>query len=106
LALAQAVPGTRVVVVGLQDGTHPVEFRNLALRENELIGTNAHAFAGDFEQGTRLLAARVGGWSDVAPVAIPLDDLVDLGLQPMVEGSSSSIKTLIDPWAKEVRNTI
>ena len=106
LALAATAPGTRVVVIGLQDGTHPVEFRRLALRENELIGTNAHVFAADFAQAAALLAARFGGWSDIAPVAIPLDDLVELGLRPLIEGTATRIKTLIDPWATQVRDII
>lgn len=99
LALSQAAPGTRIVVIGLQDGTHPIEFRNLALRENGLIGTNAHTFAADFGEAVSILAQRTGGWSDVAPVVIPLDDLVEQGLKPMIDGAANRVKTLIDPWA-------
>lgn len=104
-ALSHTAPGTRVVVIGLQDGEHPIRFRELALREIELIGTNAHVFGADFAEAARLLSARSGSWSDVAPVAFPLDDLVEHGLKPLIEGSASRIKTLIDPWASAVRDT-
>lgn len=104
-ALSRAAPGTRVVVIGLQEGNHAVEFRNLALREIELIGTNAHAFAADFGEAVELLAARSGGWTDVAPVAIPLNDLVQGGLSPMIDGTGNRIKTLIDPWSETQRPT-
>jgi (R,R)-butanediol dehydrogenase/meso-butanediol dehydrogenase/diacetyl reductase len=106
LALGLAGPGTRVVLVGLQGAPVPVELRDISLREIELIGTNAHVFAADFAEAARLLASRPEGWSDVAPTALPLDDLVDAGLQPMNEGRPVSIKTLIDPWATEPRPTV
>jgi (R,R)-butanediol dehydrogenase/meso-butanediol dehydrogenase/diacetyl reductase len=104
-ALSMASGGTRVVLVGLQDGAISLEMRRISLDETELIGTNSHVFAADFPEAVRLLATRAG-WVDVAPVAIPLDDLVEEGLRPMVEGRVTRIKTLIDPWAAEPRPTV
>jgi hypothetical protein len=94
-----------VVLVGLQDGPTPVELRPISLGEIELIGTNAHVFGTDFPEAVRLLGGRAEGWSDVAPYAIPLGDLVEEGLLPLVEGRATSIKTLIDPKAEERRLT-
>lgn len=105
LAMSAAAPGTRVVLVGLQDGPASIEPRQISLREIELIGTNAHVFASDFSEAAHLLASREQGWSDIAPVAIPLDDLVEKGLTPMIEGRVTAIKTLIDPQASEARPT-
>lgn len=31
---------------------------------------------------------------------------MELGLRPMVEGTATRIKTLVDPWAHEVRDTV
>ena len=104
LALSLASDGTRVVAVGLQADVTPIEVRQVSLRETELIGTNSHVFAADFPEAARLLATRAS-WSDIAPVAIPLVDLVEGGLRPMVEGRVDRIKTLIDPWAGETRPT-
>jgi (R,R)-butanediol dehydrogenase / meso-butanediol dehydrogenase / diacetyl reductase len=103
-ALSMAGAGTKVVLVGLQDGPVSLEMRWISLDETELIGTNSHVFAADFPEAARLLATRAS-WSDIAPVAIPLDDLVEGGLRPMVEGRVNRIKTLIDPWAGETRPT-
>ena len=50
-------------------------------------------------EALRLLACRDSDWSDVAPTVIPLSELVSDGLQPMAEGRSARIKTLVDPWA-------
>lgn len=105
VALEAAQPGTRIVVVGLQNEDADIDLRKVTLGENELIGTNAHAFAADFPEALRLLASRAGGWSDIAPIVIPLDRLVDDGLAPMAEGRATSIKTLVDPWANAARPT-
>lgn len=40
----------------------------------------------DLPEAVRLVAARREGWSDVAPTALALDELVPLGLEPLVEG--------------------
>ena len=105
LALDAAAAGSRVVLVGLQDGPTPIELRPISLGEVELIGTNAHVFAIDFPEAVRLLASRAQGWSDIAPFAIPLDGLVEQGLLPMVEGRTTSIKVLIDPGVDRTRPT-
>ena len=104
-ALAIVEPRGRVVAVGLGAKPVPVDVRSLTLREVSLVGTNAHVFGADFAEAARLVGRRPGGWGDVAPVALPLDALVPRGLQPMVEGRAERIKTLIDPWATEVRPT-
>ena len=67
------------------------------------MGTNAHVFAADFDDAARLVRARSEGWSDVAPVALPLDSLVAEGLRPMVERRPERIKTLVDPWTAGIR---
>ena len=104
-ALAVVKPRGRVVAVGLGARPVPIDARSLTLREVSLVGTNAHVFGTDFAEAARLVGLRAGGWSDVAPLALPLDGLVTRGLQPMVDGRAERIKTLIDPWATEVRPT-
>jgi len=104
-ALSVLPRGGRLVLVGLQ-GT-PVEWdvRTLSLTEHEVIGTNAHVFAADLPESLRLLAEREQPWSDIAPVALSLDDLVAEGIRPLVERRSTRVKTLIDPWAAGSRAT-
>lgn len=104
-ALELAPRGSRVVMVGLQHHPVQIDAREMSLREVELIGTNAHVCADDLPEALRLLAARRGGWRDVAPVALSLDDLVEEGLRPLAERRSTRIKTLIDPWATHTRET-
>jgi (R,R)-butanediol dehydrogenase/meso-butanediol dehydrogenase/diacetyl reductase len=99
-----AVPaGGRLVVVGLQAGPKLVDLRSVTLREIELVGTNAHVVGDDLPEALLLLASRDSGWSDVAPTVIPLSELVSDGLQPMADGHSTRIKTLVDPWASAPR---
>lgn len=104
-ALATVEPRGRVVAVGLNAKSVALNVRSLTLREVSLVGSNAHVFAADFAEAARLVGHRTGGWGDVAPVALPLESLVDGGLQPMVEGRAERIKTIIDPWTPQVRPT-
>lgn len=97
--------GGRLVLVGLQGAAVEWDVRTLSLIEHEVIGTNAHVFATDMPTALELLASREEPWSDIAPVALSLDELVEEGLRPLVERSSSRIKTLIDPWAATSRPT-
>jgi (R,R)-butanediol dehydrogenase/meso-butanediol dehydrogenase/diacetyl reductase len=102
-AIQAVLPGGRVVVVGLQAEPRALDFRRLTLTERELVGTNAHVCGADLPEALRLLARRGTEWSDVAPVVLPLDDLVAEGLRPMAEGRATRVKTLIDPWAQVSR---
>ena len=104
-ALQAATRGTRIVVVGLQDQRRSLDVRSLTLQEIDLIGTNAHVFAADFPEALRLLASRAEGWSDVAPIALPLDQVVEGALEPIANGTADHIKTLIDPSIEAPRAT-
>jgi (R,R)-butanediol dehydrogenase / meso-butanediol dehydrogenase / diacetyl reductase len=102
----QVLPrGGRLVLVGLQDAPANWDMRSVSLIEHEVIGTNAHVCDIDLPDALRLLASRRQPWSDLAPVALSLDELVTDGLQPLVERRSARIKTLIDPWAYRMRPT-
>ena len=102
-ALDMVRPRGRVVRVGL--GAHPVtiDMQRITLREIRLVGTRAQVFEADFADAASLIASRSQGWSDVAPIALPLDQLVSDGLLPMAKGRPERIKTLIDPWATAIR---
>lgn len=99
-------PGGRVVAIGLHHGPVETDLRSVTLRELEVIGTNAHAFDADVPEAARLIASRREGWSDVAPLALPLREMVERALVPLSDGTSSRIKNLIDPWAEQERPTV
>jgi (R,R)-butanediol dehydrogenase/meso-butanediol dehydrogenase/diacetyl reductase len=102
----RAVPkGGCLVIVGLQERPQPLDLRSVALKELTIEGTNAHTFTADMPEAMRLLAVGAGVWSEVAPAALPLEDLVPEGLMPMLAGRSPRIKTLIDPWSTAPRPT-
>jgi len=105
LAVTMAAPGCRIVIVGLQQRAAALDLRELSRREHELIGTNAHDGAHDLSEALRLLASHHGGWSDVAPMAIPLAGLVPDALAPLAERRATSVKTLVDPWTVAARPT-
>lgn len=104
-ALSVLPRGGRLVLVGLQGAPVEWDVRTLSLIEHEVIGTNAHVLGADLPESLRLLAKREQPWSDIAPVALSLDDLVEEGIRPLVERRSTRVKTLIDPWAGSSRAT-
>ncbi|MGD0051064.1 MAG: alcohol dehydrogenase catalytic domain-containing protein [Vulcanimicrobiaceae bacterium] len=104
-AIAAVDPGGRVVSVGIAKRPVTIDARRLTVKEIELIGTNALIGRDDVPEAARLLAIEPSLWTAVAPVAIPLDRLVDDGLLPMVEGRATRIKTLVDPWTTSSRAT-
>lgn len=105
-ALELVRPGGRLVLVGIHDGNLTANARHLTLSEIEVIGTNAHVCEVDLPRALELLGTRATPWDDVAPVALPLEQLVSDGITPIVEGSSKQIKTLIDPWSQSIRSTV
>lgn len=98
--------GGRLVAVGHQHRPAEVDFRSLALAEQEMIGTQAHVAGDDLPEALRLLSAGEAAWRDIAPIALPLDKLVEDGLVPVAEGRSRQVKTLIDPRASSTRDTV
>jgi (R,R)-butanediol dehydrogenase/meso-butanediol dehydrogenase/diacetyl reductase len=87
----------RLVVVGHQAEPVAVDFRQIALDELEIIGTQAHVFAVDLPMAVDLLASEPEVWPDVAPLVYPLDQVVEMGLIPMARGEAGQIKMLFDP---------
>jgi (R,R)-butanediol dehydrogenase / meso-butanediol dehydrogenase / diacetyl reductase len=87
--------GGRVVVVGLPANVQPLELAKLALAEIDLVGTVAHVCRVDLPDALDMLAdgelARV-----VVDRVIPLDALVDDGLQPLAAGNVEG-KVLVAP---------
>jgi len=104
-ALRSVRAGGRVVLVGLHEPPSAVDLRAVALREVSLIGTVAHRCLTDLPAALALLAARPEGWSDIAPVAIPLGSVVADGLLPMANGRPTRVKTLVDPRSAAARPT-
>lgn len=96
--------GGRVVLVGLQKAPVAVDLLSVALQEKELIGTLAHVFAADFGHAIELLESETDLWARVAPEVLPLDELVEKGLRPMIEGGEAPIKTLLDPRIDQPRS--
>jgi (R,R)-butanediol dehydrogenase/meso-butanediol dehydrogenase/diacetyl reductase len=105
-ATASLPTGARLVVIGLHERPREVDLRHVSLAEQEVIGTNAHSCTTDLPEALRMLAVGRRDWRVVAPLALPLDRLVDDGLLPLVEGRSERIKTLVDPWAETIRDTV
>jgi (R,R)-butanediol dehydrogenase/meso-butanediol dehydrogenase/diacetyl reductase len=93
----------RLVVVGHQAEPVALDFRQIALDELEIIGTQAHVFAQDLPVAVDLLAADPSAWSVVAPTVYPLDQVIETGLIPMARGEAGQIKLLFDPAASSPR---
>jgi (R,R)-butanediol dehydrogenase/meso-butanediol dehydrogenase/diacetyl reductase len=102
-AVGAVEQGGRVVVVGLHKHPVPVDLLAVSLNEKEVVGTLAHVFAADFGYAVDLLEEGNELWPRVAPTVVPLDDLVDSGLRPMIEGGETPIKLLLDPRIDHAR---
>ena len=69
------------------------------------MGTVAHVYRDDIPEAVRLLAER-GDWTDVAAEVLPLSEVVDGALQPLLSGAPGQVKTLIDPWTEHRRAAV
>ena len=104
-AIAGVRRGGRIVVAGMHEPT-AIDLRALNVDEVTLIGTVAHRCATDLPSALRLLADRAEGWTDVAATVIPLARVVEDGLDPLWNRTSTQIKTLIDPRIATARPTV
>jgi (R,R)-butanediol dehydrogenase / meso-butanediol dehydrogenase / diacetyl reductase len=105
-AIAAVEPGGRVVEVGIAKHPIAIDARRVTTKELEFVGTNALVGRDDVPEAARLLALDPGAWELVAPLAIPLERLVDDGILPLLEGRAAHIKLLVDPWAPGARPTL
>lgn len=103
--LEAAQPGATIVPVGIQRGEPALPLGKWTLNEYTIVGTVAHVFRDDFPEAVRLLGTRAD-WSDIASEVIPLDLVASEALQPLLEGRSTQIKTLVDPWITEPRPAV
>ena len=102
-ALELVRPGGRVVAVGIPKGEIPINVNRLVLQEKELVGTLAHAFPSDFPSAVEVLESSTELLSVIAPDVLPLEDLVQHGFEPIVEGSQGRIKSLFSPQIRSGR---
>jgi (R,R)-butanediol dehydrogenase/meso-butanediol dehydrogenase/diacetyl reductase len=94
-AIAGTRRGGRVLLVGLHAAPRPIDLTGMILREVDICTTVAHVCDADIPAALELLAG-----SDVAAVTvgptIPLDALVEDGLQPLAERRATG-KILVTP---------
>lgn len=97
--------GSTIVPVGIQREPSTLSLGAISLNEIAIIGTVAHVFAQDVPEAVRLLAAR-SDWSDVAGTVLPLSEVADGALAPLLEGRATQTKSIVDPWASAPRPAI
>jgi (R,R)-butanediol dehydrogenase / meso-butanediol dehydrogenase / diacetyl reductase len=94
-ALAMLRRGGRVVLMGMQGEPRPLDLFEMIMQETDLIATNAHVCDRNLEPAIELLTT-----TDLAETVIGhrlgLDELVDGGLVPLVEGTAVG-KIVVDP---------
>jgi (R,R)-butanediol dehydrogenase/meso-butanediol dehydrogenase/diacetyl reductase len=103
LALGRVAENGRLVVVGHQPHPVTMDLKLVSMGEREVIGTMAHVFAADFPTAAAMIAADLGAWVELAPIVLPLGQVVESGLIPMAEGRAPQIKMLFDPTLDEPR---
>ena len=94
-AFAMAVQGGTVVLVGLNKTPQPINLADIVLREITVRTTVAHVCATDLPEALELLSARTLSKTLLDSV-VPLTDVVQRGLEPLVAGTASG-KILVDP---------
>lgn len=100
-----ARPGSTIVPVGIQRDEPAVPLGAWTLGEYTIVGTVAHVFATDFPEAVRILGTRED-WSDIAGEVLPLSRVAADALTPLVEGRTTQIKSLVDPWAVGARPAV
>ena len=103
--LDAAAPGSTIVPVGIQRGEPALPLGSWTLSEYKIVGTVAHVMKDDLPEAVRLLGTR-DDWSDIAHEVIPLDAVLSEGLQPILDGTATQTKTLVDPWIQEPRPAV
>ncbi|NHF62572.1 zinc-dependent alcohol dehydrogenase [Microcella pacifica] len=104
-ALSLLRRGGTLVPVGIQRSDIAAPLGEWTVREISVVGTNALVFAEDIPDAVRLLEAS-SLWDMVAPEVITLEQTVAEGLDPLRRGTSSRIKTLVDPAARRPRRAV
>ena len=104
-AIGAVQAGGRIVEVGIAKHAISIDARRVTTKELEIIGTNALIGREDVPEAVRLLALDSAAWQEVAPVAIPLDRIVEDGIVPMLDGRAAQIKLIVDPWTRTSRPT-
>ncbi len=104
-AVSLVEPGGTVVTVGIAANRVNLDARRVTLKELAIIGSNGLQ-NDDVPEAVRLLSLDQTLWSQVAPAAIPLEEVVSEGLVPMIEGRATRIKTLVDPVIRTARTTV
>lgn len=102
-AVELAGKGTRVVIVGVQKQPLTLDAARLVAQEIELTGSAAQMQAVDLPAALEMVAARAGGWADVAPTVFSLEETIEGALLPLVERRPVAVKALVDPRATETR---
>jgi len=105
-AIAAVDPGGRLIAVGIAKHPVAIDARRVTTKELEIVGTNALIGREDVPEAARLLALDPGVWSEVAPSVIPLDRVVEDGIEPMLEGRAAHIKLLVAPGTGKARRTV
>jgi (R,R)-butanediol dehydrogenase / meso-butanediol dehydrogenase / diacetyl reductase len=94
-AFALAARGGNVVLVGLNKTPQPLNLADIVLREINVQTTVAHVCGTDIPEALALLDRTP--LSEILPAhAIPLDAVVDDGLEPLAHGTAHG-KILVDP---------
>jgi (R,R)-butanediol dehydrogenase / meso-butanediol dehydrogenase / diacetyl reductase len=94
-ALAAARTGGTVVLVGLNSTPQPLVLAPVVLREIDIRTTVAHVCDEDLPRALDLLTRRKLS-ADLVDRVIPLDQVVEAGLGPLVTGAATG-KILVDP---------
>jgi (R,R)-butanediol dehydrogenase/meso-butanediol dehydrogenase/diacetyl reductase len=89
--------GGRVLIVGLQPTPTEIDLFALTTREVEITTAVAHVCDVDLPESLEIIAH--GSLAEtVLDRVIPLDDLVELGIRPLVERTARG-KIIVDPQA-------
>ena len=97
LAARLVRPGGRLLLIGLQAAPRELDLADLVLREVDVFTSVAHVCAVDLPEALRLLQDGALAGAAVDRV-IPLDALVDEGLEPLAAGGVTG-KVLVQPAA-------
>lgn len=94
-ALRSVRRGGRLVLAGIHKAPATLDLRRIVLYERDVVG--ALGYAGDLPRALSLIAQEPEAIRALVTARIPLDRVVEEGLEPMAKPDTTQVKVLVSP---------
>lgn len=96
-AVRLARRGGRAVLLGVFDGTVPLDMMDFLLGEKEVAASLSHVYDSDFTTAVSLIDRGVVQTAPLVTDLLPLEDVVKLGFEQLVSAPDEHLKIVVTP---------